>query len=183
MNTKYNIEIDTLETAKEACADACNNIQACYYAVLKYKNKATDDCTLVSDSCGDWMDQTESPDQPDRYFYKKGLFWIICLPLYMRLFSSNIVLISTMLCAFSDCYEANTDFEGFDVPNRNYEWDPENEDQRVIRCKDLCKQHEGCKYFTLKDNYCNLKTSDAGRHFHIGATSGIAKCETMSGYN
>ena len=88
-----------------------------------------------------------------------------------------------MLCAFSDCYEANTDFEGFDVPNRNYEWDPENEDQRVIRCKDLCKQHEGCKYFTLKDNYCNLKTSDAGRHFHIGATSGIAKCETMSGYN
>jgi len=71
MNVKYNIEIDTLETAKEACAEACNNTQACYYAVLKYKNKATDDCTLVSDSCGDWMDQIGSPDQPDRYFYKK----------------------------------------------------------------------------------------------------------------
>ena len=63
--------------AKWACAYECNNIQACHYAVLKYKKKATDDCTLVSDTCGDWLDQTASPDQLDRFFYKKGIFLII----------------------------------------------------------------------------------------------------------
>ena len=61
----------TLKNAKEACANKCNDLLNCYYAVLNYDEDRPEnaDCTLIDSHCGDWINYE---NQINRYFYKKG---------------------------------------------------------------------------------------------------------------
>ena len=61
----------TLEKAKEVCAEKCNNLLNCYYAVLHYDEAKPEkaDCSLIGKDCGDWINQEHLLN---RYFYKKG---------------------------------------------------------------------------------------------------------------
>ena len=61
----------TLKNAKEACANKCNDLLSCYYAVLNYDEDRPEnaDCTLIDSHCGDWINYE---NQINRYFYKKG---------------------------------------------------------------------------------------------------------------
>ena len=77
-----------------------------------------------------------------------------------------------------DCFEANTDFEDYDLVT-SYDGTLV---ERISKCQEDCKNQEGCKFFTYKDNTCYLKTSDAGRRFKNGAISGVAPCESTSGF-
>ena len=83
--------------------------------------------------------------------------------------------------SYLDCYEANTEFEGFDLES-NYNG---SSVELVSKCQEDCKNEVGCKFFTYnkKNKHCYLKTSDAGRRFKNGAISGIAPCHSTSGFN
>ena len=82
-----------------------------------------------------------------------------------------------------DCYEADTDFEGFDMETR-FPWADKQKAAGVISgCQKACQRTSECKYFTVKGEKCFLKTSDAGRRVDIGATSGMANCLSYDGYN
>ena len=61
----------TLEKAKEVCAEKCNNLLNCYYAVLHYDEAKPEkaDCSLIDKDCGDWINKEHLLN---RYFYKKG---------------------------------------------------------------------------------------------------------------
>ena len=62
----------TLEKAKEVCADKCNSLLNCNYAVLNYDVDKPEkaDCSLIDKDCGDWIN---NGDLLNRYFYKKGI--------------------------------------------------------------------------------------------------------------
>ena len=61
----------TFEKSKEVCADKCNNLLDCNYAVLNYNEAKPEkaDCSLFGKDCGDWINKAHLLN---RYFYKKG---------------------------------------------------------------------------------------------------------------
>ena len=68
------------------------------------------------------------------------------------------------------CLENNIDLSGNDiryVPNTR-SW---------IKCRNHCKNEVNCKYWSLTHHgICRLKTSDSGRRWYPGSTSGSKHC-------